>query len=440
MSSSTAYEVSTLPNGLTVATHTMTAVQSVALGFWARVGGRNEPEQLNGISHFLEHTLFKGTPSRSAQQITEEIESLGGDLNACTTAEYTCYNAVAAGRHLGRVLEVLTDMYQHAHLPGHEVERERKVIREEISMIRDQPDELVAEELSLLLWPNHPLGRPLTGSEETLAAITRDDLLAYRQKYYTAGQTIITAAGRVKHEELLGLLQEQIDEGALQTGDGQTAAPQSWSGYRAMSSQVPYRILGRDIEQTQLEIGFRAFSYHDDLRYAFRVLNTMLGGNMSSRLFQQLREKLGLCYSIDSGDSYFSDTGSIEIQAGLDGRQIVPALDAIFAEIDRFCQVDVTETALRNAQEYLVGQTELALEHSGYQMEHMGDSLLCYGRVDDPQAENERLREVTVADVHAVAQEVFQRSNLAIAVVCPEEEVSLIERELSRVTEQRLVA
>jgi predicted Zn-dependent peptidase len=383
--------------------------------------------------------LFKGTERRSARQITEDIERLGGDINAYTSAEHTCFHATASGRHMPQVLDVLGDMYLNSRLENREVDRERNVIKEEILMTRDQPDELVDEELAALMWPNHALGRPLTGTEDTLAGIGREHLAQHMRRHYVPARTIITAAGNLDAERFQNLIQEKIStpdqriNEKMQSGIPGGAVPPL---PRPRHTVIPRR----DLEQMHLQLGYRSFGWHDPRRFALNLMNIIFGGNMSSRLFQRLREQLGLCYSIDSSSSYYEDTGSLEVMAGLDSDKFAQALEALRVETDKMLQKPVSEQVLRNARDYSLGQMEIALESPSHQMFHMGDCLMSYGRVIDPIEEEEQIMAVTAEDVLEVAREVLGGNQLAIAAVVPEEKAGQADRLLGRHLEQRLVA
>jgi predicted Zn-dependent peptidase len=406
--------VSTLPSGLQVATWTMPNRRGISIGIWAKVGGLNEAEPECGVSHFIEHMLFKGTAKRTPLAITQDVEAVGGDLNAYTTAESTCYYAIAPARHAGTLLEVLADMLLNSTLPEKEIERERQVIKEEILMTRDQPDELVNEELQTLLWPRHPLGRPLTGTPETLAYLDRKRLRDFLGRNYTARNLIVAAAGPIAHETFVGMVEKEF-------ANVSQAAPLTLEPGMPEGPENAWRLIPRPVEQTQLNLAFRAIPRADERRYTMALLDTLLGGSMSSRLFQTLRERMALCYSIESSAAMYAQGGALEIQAGLDTAKFPKALRAILEETDRFCQAPVPEAELARAREYVIGQTELGLESTSARLSYLGESLLGYGRVLDPDEETERLRAVTAGEIQALAQTVFTRKNLSLAAVAPEE-------------------
>ncbi len=433
------YRLTTLPNGLQAASLPMPGMRSVSIGFWVHVGGRHESPAQSGISHFLEHMLFKGTTRRNALKITEDIESIGGDINAYTSAEHTCIYATAPGRHLERLIDVMADMYGFSRLEDREVDRERNVIKEEIMMTRDQPDDLVDEELAGILWPGHALGRPLTGNEETLNSIGRQELREHMEAFYAPARTTVTVAGNIDPAQFEEVLENHFQGMARRNG-------------RPFSSTIPgglvrpltesqFKVIPRrDLEQMHLQIGYRAFGRQDPRRHALDLLNTIFGGNMSSRLFQHLRERLGLCYSIESTVSLYEDTGSLEITAGLDSSKFGEALHALRVEIDRLRQTAVTERALNHAKDYLLGQMEMALEAPSHHMFQMGEALLGHQRIIDPHEEEEKIRAVTCDEILEVARQIFGSHQFAIAAVVPEERAATADRLISRLLSNRLVA
>ncbi|MCE9587527.1 MAG: insulinase family protein [Verrucomicrobia bacterium] len=408
--------ITTLPNGLRVATQTMPASQTVAVGIWCGVGARHEPARIGGISHFLEHLLFKGTKTRSARRISEEVEGVGGDLNAYTAEERTCFYAAASADHLARVTEVLSDMYCNSRIDPKEVERERGVIVEEIEMIRDESAQHVQELLTAETWKGSSLSRPITGTKKSLSVISRQDLMSHLRGNYHAGRTIVTAAGAVDHEEFVKL----VSSGFLKK------LPGNLTGTTHSSVSLPPRqaaprlvIESRENQQTQIALSFRGVGSHDSKRYAVSLLHVILGGNMSSRLFQELRERRGLCYSIGSSLSTHSDCGAFEIALGLDGKNVVKALKLILSECARIAGKAPSIAELRRACDYSIGTSRMALERAATQNYRLGTSLLNYGKVVSPESVYDRLAKVTPAEIQAVAQKILQNRTLSLAMVGP---------------------
>ena len=415
------YQLTTLPNGVRVATAEMPHMASVSIGLWAAVGSRHEAARINGAAHFLEHLLFKGTRRRSARQISGEVEALGGYLEAFTAEDHTCYYAKAEAEHLEGLGDVLGDIYIHSRLPALEVERERGVIREEILMYRDQPAQVAEEILAETLWPGHPLGRPLAGTLESVAALRRDELLDFWRAGYHARSTVLAVAGRVRHEEVVALAAKPL----LDLPAGRVPRFSRWTGRAKGKSARPTDPVGvvskKDSEQTQLLMGFLAPGRHDPNRFAARMLSALLGEKMDSRLFQSLRERRGLCYSVQSEISPYAETGLLSISAGLEAGQLPKALGLIRHEIDRVCDRPISARELRETRGYLVGQHRLGLESTTSQMMWMGESLLGHGRIIDPEKVRQELEAVTAAQVQETARRILREGFRALVAVGPVE-------------------
>jgi predicted Zn-dependent peptidase len=406
------YKLSKLSNGTRLATFEMPHMHSVALGMWAGIGGRFENKSMSGISHFIEHLMFKGTKARTAKQITEEVEGLGGYLNAFTTEDHTCYYAKAAGQHFGVLCDVLSDMYLNSTFKEQEIEREREVIREEIMMYRDNPAQHAQEVLSETMWPKHPLGQPLTGTVESISKFTRATLKGFMGENYNGHTTIVTAAGNIRHEDMLKEMGKRL--GRLPAGK----APHYLRG-RFSHTKPKVALVNQPTEQTHLAMGFYAFGRSDDRRFALKLLSVILGENMSSRLFQRLREQHGFCYSVQTGMVALADAGLINIYAGLDTAKLHKAVKMIFRELESICKKAPSRQELKKAQDYTVGQTLLGLESTTNQMMFMGESILGYRKILDPVDIEKRLMAVTPEDVRVVACHCLDRARLGVAVVGP---------------------
>ena len=413
------YQLTTLPNGVRVATAEMPHMTSVCVGLWAGVGGRHEPARLNGAAHFLEHLLFKGTRRRSARRISGEVEGLGGYLDAFTAEDHTCYFAKAEAGRLEQVSDVLIDLYLHSRLPAAEVERERGVIREEILMYQDQPAQVAEELLAAALWPSHPLGRPLAGTLESVASLRRDELMDFWRAGYHARSTVLAVAGRVEHEQVLAKVAPLLAE--MPAGRLPRCTP--WqSGDRKQKASAPRVIVEkREVEQVQLVLGFLAPGRRDTGRFAVRLLSTLLGEKMDSRLFQSLRERRGLCYSVQSETATLAETGLLSISLGLDAKHLRAALGLIRRELDRLCAQPIPAKELRAARDYLIGQHRLSLESTTSQMMWLGESLLGYGRLMSPAVAESAFLAVTAADLQAAARSTLHAGFRAMAAVGPVE-------------------
>ncbi|MFT5466868.1 MAG: putative Zn-dependent peptidase [Verrucomicrobiales bacterium] len=412
---SASYQTTRLLNGVTIATAEMPHMESVCVGAWVGVGSRFESPAMNGIAHFVEHLVFKGTPTRDATQISREIEELGASVGAFTTEDHTCFFTRGLTENLGELTEVLLDIVCRPTFDPAEIEREREVILEEISMYRDTPSQHVEDLLGEAAWPDHALGRPITGTHVSVAQINRGDLFSFHQTRYTGSNLIITASGKVNHDEFVRLVEPAAS--ALEKGERATyhrvPTPMSESGPRRCDEV-------RDIEQSHLCIGFHACSRNDPERHALKVLSVLLGENMSSRLYQVLREEHGLCYSIYSDALPLDDTGLLSIYAGLDLDNIPQALDLIAGVLKEFAENSIDSKMIESAVNYVVGQSRLSLEGTEQQMTWCGESLLAHNRVVEPIEAFERLRNVTAADVKSLAQRVFHPSRTAVGYIGPE--------------------
>ena len=409
------HHLTTLPNGLRVATAEMPHMASVCVGLWAGVGSRHEPARLNGAAHFLEHLLFKGTRRRTARRISGEVEGVGGYLDAFTAEDHTCFYAKAEAHRLGQLGDVLADLYTQSRLPAVEVERERGVIREELQMYQDQPAQVAEELLAAAMFPRHALGRPLAGTLPSVAAMRRDDLLGFWRAGYGARSTVLAVAGRVTHAAVLS------EVAPLLAGmpAGRTARFSRWQPGAGQGACVV--VDRRDTEQTQIVLGFLGAGRHDPRRFAVRLMSTLLGEKMDSRLFQSLRERRGLCYSVQSETAAYAETGLVTISVGLDAKQLRPALGLIRTQLDRLCAQPVGRRELREARDYLIGQHRLGLESTTNQMMWMGESLLGHGRIVGPHEAEEAFARLTAADVQTAARACFEQGFRALVAVGPVE-------------------
>jgi len=419
------YRVTTLPSGLRVATAEMPQMASVSLGIWVGAGSRYEPASLNGVCHFIEHMLFKGTKRRSARTISEEVEGIGGYLNAFTSEDTTCFHARAYYAHFENVLDVLMDMFLNSRFAPPDIAKEREVIKEEIAMYRDQPAQYVQEVLNAAVWPNHPLGRSITGTNRTLDRIKRLQLLSFQGGSYCAGNTVVVAAGNMRHADVVKAVAKY--DKSLRPGSEPPCVPAE-----ARQREPRVRLVTKQIEQAQLALGVRTCSRHDDRRSALRVLNAILGENMSSRLFQRIREDLGLAYNIYSIPSFYADTGDLVISAGLDTDNLPRTLRLIRQELNRCAATPPSRAELRRARDFAIGQFDLSLESTENQMNYVGEQVLSYGRITPPQAIKKRLAAVTASEICRAARDFFQPENLSVALVSPLRDSSRLRAELLR--------
>ncbi|MBU6182577.1 MAG: insulinase family protein [Verrucomicrobia bacterium] len=416
--------LTTLPGGLRIATCEMPHTQTAAMGIWASVGGRHEPAALNGISHFIEHMLFKGTRRRSARRIMEDVEGVGGDINAFTSEERTCYYAASAAEHFPRVCDVLCDIYMEPRFSPRDIDRERGVIAEEIQMYCDEPSSHVQELLQQTYWQGHPLGRPLTGTHSTIATMDAAAFRSYRAAHYTAPATVVTAAGNIRHAEVVDRV-----SGLLSGLPQKTPAPAA--AYPRIPAKPRIAAEARDIQQTQLSLALPAPGINAPLRHAFLVLNTILGANASSRLFQELREKRGLCYSVSSNILSLRDGGLLEISAGLDRRNLEKSLRIVLAAIESLRKKPVAPRELRRAVEFLIGSGRMALERTSTQSSRLGNSILAKGKIVDPETITARIRATTPDDILAAARAFLDPSRITLAVVGPNPDTPMLRKLLA---------
>ncbi|RDV82525.1 M16 family metallopeptidase [Ammonifex thiophilus] len=400
-------KITDLGNGVTILTEEIPHVRSVALGIWVAAGSRDEEANQSGISHFIEHALFKGTKNRSARQIAEELESVGGQINAFTAKEYTCYYARVLDEYFGLAADVLTDLIFHARFDPQDLEREKNVILEEIRMYEDTPDELVHDLFSATLWKDHPLGRPVIGTEETVKNLTPEEIFRYYERHYLRGRMVVAVAGNVVHERAVDLLAPRfavVKEEKRSPGD----QPRPWFGSNFFL---------RSTEQVHLCLGTPGLAVGDDDIYTFQVLNTLLGGGMSSRLFQKVREERGLVYSVYSYHSAYRDTGLFCIYAGLAAENVPRALQAIVEELKKVCRSDLSPEEVERAKNQLKGSFLLSLESVTTRMSRLGKSWLYLGRVLSPEEVAERITAVTLEQVQVLARRFFRPSGLVLTTL-----------------------
>lgn len=406
------FNATQLPNGIRVATANMPSVESVAMGVWVGVGGRYEDKRISGVSHFIEHLLFKGTKTRSARDISQAIEGRGGYFNAFTQEESTCYYARISAEHLKSTFAILSDMYMNPKFAAADINKERGVIIEEIMMYKDQPQHLVQEILGELLWRDHALGRPLIGTTETVGKVSRADILNFKNSKYVADNTVIVFAGKVDHEECVKLVAGRL--GHIRGSRKPVYLPVT--GQTAQNDVVVHP---KDIEQTHVALGIRLFGRHDKRRYSLKLLSIILGENMSSRLFQVVREKHGLAYSIHSSIQLFDETGVLDIQAGVDCDRLGRAIELILSELARIKDKPVGDQELRRAKDYAIGQLRIGLESTSNQMMWVGENLMSYGRFIQPSEVVRKVEAVSEKDIYRVAGEVLNSRSLSVAMVTP---------------------
>ena len=420
-----------LPGGIRVVTEAMPLVRSVSLGVWVGVGSRDESPAVAGASHFLEHLLFKGTPRRSALDISAAIEAVGGDINAFTTKEYTCYYARVLDADLPLAADVLTDVVGAALLREQDVDSERGVILEEIAMTEDDPGDLVHEEFSLALWGDTPLGRPIAGSVDSVRGLTREQIAEHYRRHYTGPNLVVAAAGNLSHEHVVELVWagfEQVARHSHISLDRELTPHVSRAELDAAAGPAPLtlapavRLLGKKTEQAHLVLGTPGVNRLDDRRWALGVLAAVLGGGMSSRLFQEVREKRGLAYSVYSFATQFTDSGAFGVYAGCQPKKLREVLSLCRDEIGKAAADGISESELALGIGQLRGGTVLGLEDTGSRMSRLGKSELVYGQHLSVDEVLERMGAVTMDEVRQVAAELLATAP-ATAVVGPYQNV-----------------
>ena len=407
--------VERLASGIRVVTAPMPHVESVSMGVWVGAGGRCESQAQSGVSHFLEHIVFKGTARRTAREISQDIEGRGGDINAFTQEESTCYYARVAAPHTWQALDVLLDIVRHPRLSPSDIKKERAVIIEEIMMVRDQPHQQVEEMLGELMWKDHPLGRPLAGTCETVRAIGREALLAHMRRHYVPSNMVVAFAGKVDHDSCVECVRTAFPAAGRQ-------AARHFAPVGKSIARKPLQVMSKDVEQAHLALGFRSFGRTDSRRFALKLFSVILGENMSSRLFQVVREQYGLAYAIQCGGHLFQDTGAFVITGGLDRDRLERAMALIARELRRIRDKPVGKGELERARDYSIGQIQLGLESTTSQMMWVGEHILAYGRVKTPEEGIRALKTVTAQDIQRLACQLLRPDRASLALVMPDVE------------------
>jgi len=410
MSDSPVYKTTRFDNGLVLATAEMPYMASVCVGLWTRIGSRYEPPSLNGATHFIEHLLFKGTKTRSAYDISLEIESLGGHINAWTSEESTCFHAIASAKYFQNLTDVLMDMFHFSKFSKADIDKEREVIKDEIAMYRDQPNQHVEDLLNEALWDNHPLGKPITGTEQTVENLTREKLIKFKNQNYGAENSFLVVAGAISHSDAV-----EISKKYIQLFDKKPLP--KYKPANLLSEKSSIRLCTRKVEQTNLALAFRTCSRHDSRRYALRVLNAIVGENMTSRLFRILRDDIGIVYNIYSSPSFFDDVGDLTIVAGMDEENIQKTIKLILKELRNIKDNPPSKQEVETAKSYLIGQLEISLESTENQMNWLGEQLVGYNTIIAPEQVIKNIMTVTPKDVQQVARDFIKPQKAAIAMV-----------------------
>ena len=404
-----------LSSGATVISEAMPTLRSVAIGFWVGTGSRDEDARVAGASHFLEHLLFKGSERRSASEIAESVESCGGDMNAFTAQELTTYYVRVPDDRLPLAIEILSDIVWTPALRAEDVDAERQVILEEIHMRDDTPEDLVHDIFTDAMFPDHPIGREVIGSPATIGAMTRDDIASFHAEHYHPSNVVIAAAGNLDHDELVTFVEKGLAADA-----GARPAREPYAGDPPPRSLA---VLERTTEQAHVVLGMRALRRDDPDRYALTVVDQVLGGGMSSRLFQEVREQRGLAYSVYSYRSAFQETGALAVSAGTSPERVDELLGVVDAQLERLvADGGVSDRELDAAKGHLRGSLALSLESSSSRMHRLGRSELTLGEVPTLDELVEKVEGVTPADVARVIDSVVATEERTLAVVGPFDE------------------
>jgi predicted Zn-dependent peptidase len=405
------YSKQVLNNGVRLVSEDIPHVRSVSLGIWIGSGSRYEEPREHGVSHFLEHLFFKGTANRTAKEIAESLESVGGQLNAFTTKEYTCLYAKVLDEHLDLAIDVLSDMFFNSLFTGEDIAKEKRVVLEEISMYEDAPDELVHDLFNQAAWPAHPLGRPILGTAESVSALAREQVVDYYRRHYIPSRIVIAAAGNLDHEVLKDKL------GPIFSASEGRPLKNAITTPKAVAS---VRFHEKDTEQVQICLGVPGLAQEDDDIYVLHVLNNVLGGGVSSRLFQEIREERGLAYSVYAYHTSHIDTGLFVVYAGTSPASAPEVTELLVGEMAKIRDNGITAAELARTREQIKGNLFLGLESVSSRMNRLGKSEICFNRMITPEEVIDRIAAVTLDDVYRVANKLFRRKNFSLTTVGPE--------------------
>lgn len=404
------YQKTTLPNGVRIVTEEIEHVRSVAVGIWVGAGSRDEKEGYEGISHFIEHMLFKGTKNRTARQIAESLEAVGGQLNAFTTKEYTCYYARVLDEDFDLALDVLNDMFFESLFDEDEIEKEKRVVIEEIKMYEDSPDEIIHDLFSDSVWDDHPLGRPILGTEESIKGLSKEKIHTYMNQHYAPDNLVIAVAGKIKHEDVLKKLSPiygQFQRGGRRVLEG-----------TPVGHQVN-KMIYRDTEQMHLILGVPGVGQEDKDIFPMHIINNVLGGGLSSRLFQEVREQRGMAYTVFSYHSTYVDTGLFAIYAGTTPSNSREVVECILGEILDIKANSLTKEELERTKSQIKGSLYLGLESVGSRMSRLGKTELTYNRLITPEEVVEKLEKVTFEDVRRVMNRLWVKDKISLLMLGP---------------------
>jgi len=404
------YKKTECNNSLTLVTNHMSGMESLAIGIWIRTGSRNEDEKNSGISHFLEHMLFKGTPSRDCRKLKEEIEGRGGSLNGFTSEEISCFLAKVSYKHADIALEVLSDMVLNASIKQDELDRERRVIIEEIKMYQDLPNHHVHDILAEIMWPANPLGFSIAGSIESVSSISRKAVVKYRDENYTPENMVIVLCGNMDHEKIEASVQKIFSK----TVKGKTHPPERFC---SKQSKPRMKIINKGTKQSHISMGLHSFGRIHKDKYVLTLLHIILGANMSSRLFENIREKKGLAYEIGSDVKRYNETGAFVVHAGTEHKKAPETIRCILKELKEIKENHVSAGELRRAGEFFKVQLLMALEDTVDHMLWLGEYAASLNKLPDKKEIIKKVEAVTADDIKRVAQGIFKSPCLNLAMI-----------------------
>jgi len=400
-----------LPNGLIVVTETMNHVRSVSIGVWVRNGSRREATEQNGLAHFMEHMVFKGTERRSAEAIAREMDSVGGMLDAFTSKEQICFNAKVLDKNLPIAFDVIADLVLRPRFDSEDVAKEQQVVLEEIKMDLDNPEYMLHEIFTRGFWPEHPLGRPILGTPDTVKQFSREALQTRFREWFAPDHLVVTAAGNVPHQDVMDLVQREF---------GHLQANGALEDHTPPRTEAPLHVeRKKELEQVHLCVGVPSLPIAHERRFGIAVLNNMLGGGMSSRLFQNIREKRGLAYAVFSEITPYSDAGMLTVYAGTAKETVGQVLDLTIAEFRSMKESPVTEEELRRAKNHLKGSLMLSLESTSSRMSNLARQELYFGKFYSLDEILDSIEAVTREDVQTLAKEFFRPEQISATVLGP---------------------
>ncbi|MDP2913197.1 MAG: pitrilysin family protein [Candidatus Omnitrophota bacterium] len=417
------HKLNLLDNGMKVAFETMAYMESVAVGVWINAGGRYENAKNNGISHLLEHLLFKGTKRRDMMTIKQEIEGRGGSFNGFTSEEHTCYLIKVLAKDVELGIDILSDMVFNPRLDEAEVLKEKAVIAEEINMYKDIPSHYVHEILAEMMWPGQPLGMPLAGTVESVKSIKRDEIVSYKDEYYNPGNMLLIGAGNVLEEDIVRLSGKFFSSAV-------PGAVVKFKGVEIAQAAPSLNVSSKDTEQTHVALGLHAPDRFSPDRHVMSLINIILGANMSSRLFHIVRDEMALCYEISSSVRRYEDCGALVISAGVDDKKLIKAVRVILSELRRMKEEPIGAEELARAKEYYRGQLLFALEDTMSNMLWLGEKIIANEKDFSVQKILKEIEAVTPEGLMRASKGVFTDKNLNLAVIGPTKEQNLLKEAL----------